>query len=101
MLMETSNIIPSVSFQMTTHTTPVFSQDSDSTGGILEEEASEQHKDLLRFSGQYKMVAVGNIKISRTSLIYVPIKRTFPSKQSGFSLQVATGNQCVMELVVG
>ena len=49
MLMETSNVIPSVSFQMTTHTTPVFSQDSDTTGGILEEEASEQHKDLLRF----------------------------------------------------
>ena len=49
----------------------------------------------------FQMVVVGNIKISRTSLIYVPIKRTFPSKQSGFSLQVATGNQCVMELVVG
>ena len=49
----------------------------------------------------FQMVVVGNIKISRTFLIYVPIKRTFPSKQSGFSLQVATGNQCVMELVVG
>ena len=46
------------------------------------------------------MVVVGNIKISRTSLIYVPIKKTFPSKQSGFSLQLATGNHHVMELVV-
>ena len=48
----------------------------------------------------FLMVVVGNIKISRTSLIYVPIKRTFPSKQSGFYLQLATGNHGVMELVV-
>ena len=48
----------------------------------------------------FLMAVVGNIKISRTSLIYVPIKRTFPSKQSGFSLQLATGNHGVMELVV-
>ena len=48
----------------------------------------------------FLMVVVGNIKISRTSLIYVPIKRTFPLKQSGFSLQLATGNHGVMELVV-
>ena len=48
----------------------------------------------------FLMVVMGNIKISRTSLIYVPIKRTFPSKQRGFSLQLATGNHCVMELVV-
>ena len=36
----------------------------------------------------FLMVVVGNIKISRTSLIYVPIKSTFQSKQSGFSLQL-------------
>ena len=48
----------------------------------------------------FLMVVVGNIKISRTSLIYVPIKRTFPSKQNGFYLQLATGNHGVMELVV-
>ena len=48
----------------------------------------------------FLMVVVGNIKISRTSLIYVPIKRIFPSKQSGFSLQLATGNHGVMELAV-
>ena len=46
------------------------------------------------------MVVVGNIKMSRTVLVYVPIKKFFPSKQSGFSVQLATGNQCVMELVV-
>ena len=48
----------------------------------------------------FLMVVVGNIKISRTSLIYVPIKRAFPSKQSGFSFQLATGNHHVMELVL-
>ena len=48
----------------------------------------------------FLMVVVGNIKISRISLIYVPIKRTFPLKPSGFSLQLATGNHHVMELVV-
>ena len=48
----------------------------------------------------FLMVVVGNIKISRTSFIYIPIKRTFPSKQSGFYLQLATGNHHVMELVV-
>ena len=42
------------------------------------------------------MVVVDNIKISRTSLIYVPLKRTFPSKQSGFSLQLAMRNHRMM-----
>ena len=46
------------------------------------------------------MVVVDNIKTSRTSSIYTSIKRTFPLKQSGFSLQLATGSHCVMELVV-
>ena len=46
------------------------------------------------------MVVVGNIKISRTSIIYFPIKKTFPSKQCGFSLQLAMGNHRVMQLVV-
>ena len=48
----------------------------------------------------FLMVVVGIIQISRTSLIYVPIKRTFPSKQSGFPLQPAMGNHHMMELVV-
>ena len=48
----------------------------------------------------FLMVVVGIIQVSRTSLIYVPIKRTFPSKQSGFSLQPAMGNHHMMELVV-
>ena len=48
----------------------------------------------------FLMVVVGNIKISRTSLMYVPIKRSFPSKQSGFSFQLATGNHHAMELVL-
>ena len=34
------------------------------------------------------MVVVVNIKISRTSLTYVPIKRTFPLKQSGIDCAV-------------
>ena len=94
--METSNIIPSVSFQMTTHTTPVlltrfrhYWWNSWSTGSQMSQR-----------SITFLMVVVDNTKISRTSLIYVSIKRTFPSKQSGFSLQLATGNHCVMELVV-
>ena len=41
----------------------------------------------------FLMVVVGIIQISRTSLIYVPIKRTF-------SLQPAMGNHHMMELVV-
>ena len=48
----------------------------------------------------FLMVVVGSIKIQRTSLIYVPIKRTFPSKQNGFSLQLAMGKNHVMKLVV-
>ena len=96
MLMETSNTIPSVSFQMTTHLTPVlltrfrhywwnsWSKDS---------RTSQRSITIL-------MVVVDNIKISRISLIYVPIKRTFPSKQNGFSLQLAMGNHRMMGLVV-
>ena len=42
--------IPSVSFQITTHTQHQFcSQDSETTGGILEAEAPKRHKDLLCF----------------------------------------------------
>ena len=48
----------------------------------------------------FLMVVVGNRKISRTSLFYVLIKRTFPLKQSRFSLQLTMGNHHVMELVV-
>ena len=52
------------------------SQDSDTTGWILEAEL----KIYYVSDG-----CVGNIKFSGTSLIYVSIKRIFPSKQSGFS----------------
>ena len=37
------------------------------------------------------MVVVGNIKISRSFLVYVPIKKFFPPKQSGFSLRLGIG----------
>ena len=60
----------------------------------------KQRLPTVTRSVTFLMVVVGNIKISRTSLMYVPIKRAFPSKQSGFSFQLATGNHHVMELVL-
>ena len=41
--------IPSVSFQMTTHTQHQFCSQDSETGGILEAEAPKRHKDLLCF----------------------------------------------------
>ena len=79
-----------------THTTPVLFTRFRNWWNSWSRGSQTSQRSIM-----FLMVVVGNIKISRTSLIYVPIKRTFPSKQSGFSLQVATGNQCVMELVVG
>ena len=96
MLMQTSNIILSVSFQMATHTTPVLFTRFGHCWWNSWSRGSRMSQRPITFL----MVVVGNIKISRTSLIYVPIKRTFPLKQSGFSLQLATGNHHVMELVV-
>ena len=96
MLIENSNTIPSVSFQMTTHTTSVLFTRLRHHWWNSWSRCSRTSQRSVTFL----MVVVGNIKTSRTSLIYVPIKRTFPSKQSGFSLQLATGNHCVMELVV-
>ena len=96
MLMETSNIIPSVSFQMTTHTTPVlFTRFRHYWWNSWSRSSRTSQRSIM-----FLMVVVGNIKISRTSFICVPTKRTFPSKLSGFSLQQATGNHRVMELVV-
>ena len=94
--METSNIIPSVSFQMMTHTTPVLF----TRFGYYWWNSWSRGSRTSQRSITFLMVVVGNIKISKTSLIYVSIKRTFPSRQSGFSFQLATGNGPVMELVV-
>ena len=71
-------------------------QDSDTTGGILEIWGSRTSQRSITFL----MVVARNMKLLRTSLIYVPLKRTFPSKQSKFSLQLATGNHRVMKSVV-
>ena len=57
MLMGTSNIIPFVSFQMTTHTAPVLFTRFKHCGGILEAEAPERHKIYYipdGCGGQYK-----------------------------------------------
>ena len=93
---ETSSIIPSVSFQVTTHATPVlFTRFRHYWWNPWSRGSRTSQRSIT-----FLLVVVGNIKISRSSLIYVPIKRTFPSKQSGFSLQLATGNHRVMKLVV-
>ena len=94
--METSNIIPSVSFQMMTHTTPVLF----TRFGYYWWNSWSRGSRTSQRSITFLMVVVGTITISKTSLIYVSIKRTFPSRQSGFSFQLATGNGPVMELVV-
>ena len=96
MLKETSNVISSVSFQMVTHIKPVLFTRFRHYWWNSWSRGSQMSQRSITFL----MVVVGNIQISRTSLIYVPIKRTFPSKQSGFSLQPATGNHHMMELVV-
>ena len=83
-MMETSNIIHSVSFQMTTHITPVLFTRFTHYWWNFWSRGSRTSQRSIKFL----MVVVGNIKISRTSLIYVPIKSTFQSKQSGFSLQL-------------
>ena len=82
--METSNIIHSISFQMTTHITPVLFTRFTHYWWNFWSRGSRTSQRSIKFL----MVVVGNIKISRTSLIYVPIKSTFQSKQSGFSLQL-------------
>ena len=73
MLMETSNIIPSISFQMTTHTTTVLFTRFRHYWWNSWRRGSQTSQRSITFL----MVVVGNIKISRTSLIYVSIKRTF------------------------
>ena len=92
---KTPTLFP-VSFQMTTHTTPVlFTRFRHYWWDSWSRDSQTSQRSI-----KFLTVVVGNIKISKTSLIYVPIKKTFPSKQSGFSLQLATGNLRVMELVV-
>ena len=71
------------------------SQDSSTAVEFLKQRLQNVTRSIT-----FLMVVVGNIKISRTSLNYVPIKRAFPSKQSRFSFQLATGNHHVMELVL-
>ena len=78
------------------HTRHQFcSQDSSTAVEFLKQRLQNVTRSIT-----FLMVVVGNIKISRTSLNYVPIKRAFPSKQSRFSFQLATGNHHVMELVL-
>ena len=94
--METSNIIPSILFQLTTHTTPVlFTRFRHYWWNSWSRGSQTSQRSIM-----FLMVVVDNIKISRTYLIYVLIKRTFPSKQSGFSLQLAMGNHHMIDLVV-
>ena len=90
------SITTSVSVQMTTHTTPILFTRFRHYWWNSESRGSRTSQRSITFL----VVVVGNIKISRTSLIYDPIKGTFPSKQSGFALQLATRNHHVMELVV-
>ena len=90
------SITTSVSVQMATHRTTILFTRFRHYWWNSESRGSRTSQRSITFL----VVVVGNINISRTSLIYDPIKRTFPSKQSGFSLQPATRNQRVMELVV-
>ena len=85
-----------VSFQMITHTIPVlFTRFRHCWWNSWSRDSQKSQRSI-----KFLTVVVDSIKISRTSLIYVPIKKTFPPKQSRFSLQLATGNLRVMELVV-
>ena len=93
---ETSNIFSSVSFQMITRTAQVlFTRFRHYWWSSWSRGSWTSQRSIT-----FLMVVARNIKLLRTSLIYVPLKRTFPSKQSKFSLQLATGNHRVMKSVV-
>ena len=96
MLMEPSNNIHSfISVDNTQDTSFVHKIQT-----LLMKILKQRFLNLTKIYYISEMVVVDNIKFSRTSLIYVLLKTTFTSKQRRFSLQQATGNHRVMELVV-
>ena len=74
MLMETSNNFSSVSFQMTTRTAQVlFTRFRHYWWNSWNRGSRTSQRSIT-----FLMVVARNIKLLRTSLIYAPLKRTFP-----------------------